>query len=193
MPSSFPQFSQSYQSSIDEQHLDTQPMSSRYMEAENLPARDPVGLEVVYRPPGDHKVDIIFVHGLGGGSQKTWSKDGNLDTFWPHKWLPYEAGANEARISTFGYDASFTKSENRSLMQFSEISKVLLYNLKYASLGSEQGRKHSGIGEVREITPLSICEAKFNITTETHYLHSPLTGWAYSERSIPARAKSSRV
>lgn len=81
------------------------------MQAQKPRTRDPIGLEVVYRPPGEHKIDIIFVHGLGGGSQKTWSKDHNLDTFWPQKWLTYEAGANEARISTFGYDATLLDLE----------------------------------------------------------------------------------
>lgn len=78
-------------------------------------------------------------------------------------------------------------------MLFSEIAKELLYNLKYASFESEGGREHFRIGEVREITPLRICEEKFNITTETHYLHSPLNGWTCGERSVPAKAKSSRV
>lgn len=120
------------------------------------PANDPLGFKVIYRPPGEHKADIVFVHGLGGGSRKTWSKDHNPDNFWPLKWLPSEAGINEARISTFGYDVSFIGPGNRRMMLFSDFAKDLLYNLKYASYGSEQGKKSFGIGEVREITPTSI-------------------------------------
>lgn len=112
-------------------------------------AKDPLGLEVIYIPPGEHKVDIIFVHGLGGGSRRTWSKDNNPDNFWPLNLLPLEAETNEARISTFGYDGTFNGPGTRNLMLFSDLSKDLLYNLKYASYESEQGKIYFGIGEVR--------------------------------------------
>ncbi|OBT61062.1 hypothetical protein VE03_09488, partial [Pseudogymnoascus sp. 23342-1-I1] len=91
-----------YKSSTNEQQLVTPKISSS-MGEQKPPTKDPLGLKVLYRPLGEHKVDIVFVHGLNGGSQKTWSKDHNLDNFWPLKWLPSEAGINEARISTFGY------------------------------------------------------------------------------------------
>lgn len=123
------------------------------------PADNPLGFEVIYRPPGEHKADIVFVHGLGGHSRKTWSKDNNPGSFWPLKWLPYEAGINEARISTFGYDANIGAHigpYNNCMMLFLDFAKDLLYNLKYASHESEQGKKCFRIGEVRQITPTSL-------------------------------------
>ncbi|KAK3936654.1 hypothetical protein QBC46DRAFT_418605 [Diplogelasinospora grovesii] len=33
-------------------------------------------------------LDFIFVHGLGGGSRKTWSKTESISDYWPGEWLP---------------------------------------------------------------------------------------------------------
>lgn len=69
--------------------------------------QDPLSLKVIYRPLGDRRVDIVFVHGLGGSSRMTWSKNRDLDFFWPLRFLPFERDINEARISTFSYNANF--------------------------------------------------------------------------------------
>ncbi|RPB28591.1 hypothetical protein L211DRAFT_396459 [Terfezia boudieri ATCC MYA-4762] len=69
---------------------------------------NPWGISTVYTPPGRHKVDIFFTHGLGGGSRKTWAHDPcDYSTFWPGEWLPQEEGFKDARIHTFGYNANF--------------------------------------------------------------------------------------
>ncbi|KFZ02931.1 hypothetical protein V502_11382 [Pseudogymnoascus sp. VKM F-4520 (FW-2644)] len=131
-----------YRSSTDEQQLVTQPNLSSNTEVQKPPTKDSHGLEVIYRPLGEHKFDIVFVDGLGGDNRetwKTWSKERNLDNFWPLKWLPSVAGINDARISMIGYDTN--------LMSYSDFGKDLLYNLKYASEESEQGQKYIGIGE----------------------------------------------
>jgi hypothetical protein len=65
-----------------------------------------IGLNLIYKPI-DPAMDIVFVHGLRGGSIKTWCKDGNPDLFWPKTWLPSEPGLQRARIHSFGYNADW--------------------------------------------------------------------------------------
>lgn len=70
--------------------------------------RGPFGLNLLYAPP-EPIVDFIFVHGLSGGSRKTWSKSRDPSTFWPRAWLPYDKGFGHVRIHTFGYDADWNE------------------------------------------------------------------------------------
>jgi len=58
---------------------------------------------------------MVFVHGLGGGSRKTWSKTGTESHFWPAKWLPEDPDFKDVRIHTFGYDSDWTKRNNNCL------------------------------------------------------------------------------
>jgi hypothetical protein len=112
---------------------------------------DPLGLTVVYQPPGRRVVDIVFVHGLGGTSMSTWSKNRNPDKFWPGKFLPMDEYFSEARILTFGYDASFRSKSDRSALTLNDFAKDLLFNLKHAKVGgAEDGNEgaSSRIGEV---------------------------------------------
>ncbi|KAI1214673.1 uncharacterized protein F4807DRAFT_449259 [Annulohypoxylon truncatum] len=91
----------------------------------------PLGLTVVYTPENVRKADIIFIHGLGGTSRWTWSKNRDPDLFWPAKFLPLESDICHARILTFGYNANFRKagSVSTSILDF---AKELLFDLKYA-------------------------------------------------------------
>lgn len=45
------------------------------------------GLSQVYAPTGGGKVDVVFVHGLNGDPQKTWTSE-KSKTFWPSQLLP---------------------------------------------------------------------------------------------------------
>ncbi|KAJ8131152.1 hypothetical protein O1611_g2472 [Lasiodiplodia mahajangana] len=93
---------------------------------------DPLGLQVVYRPPQSRSVDVILVHGLGGASRRTWSKYGNPDLFWPAKFLPVESGIKEARILTFGYNSNFRPGSGKNTMTILDFAKDLLNDMKYA-------------------------------------------------------------
>ncbi|KAL1878008.1 hypothetical protein Daus18300_002362 [Diaporthe australafricana] len=90
----------------------------------------PLGLNVVYTPDNGRKVDIVFIHGLGGTSKWTWSKHKNSDLFWPLTFLPLEQDLCLARILTFGYNAAFQKTGNVSLSLL-DFAKDLLFDLKY--------------------------------------------------------------
>ncbi|OAA81751.1 NACHT and WD domain protein [Akanthomyces lecanii RCEF 1005] len=61
----------------------------------------PKGLSLLHRPP-EPLIDIIFVHGLRGGSVKTWQKGGDPHRFWPQLWLSVEPGFEHANIHSFG-------------------------------------------------------------------------------------------
>ncbi|OCK98088.1 uncharacterized protein K441DRAFT_545195, partial [Cenococcum geophilum 1.58] len=55
---------------------------------------------------------IIFVHGLGGGSIKTWNRSGIC---WPRDLLP-DWMENCARIMTWGYDSTSYANQNGLLL-----------------------------------------------------------------------------
>ena len=68
----------------------------------------PLGLNQL-NSPTEPLVELIFVHGLGGGSRKSWSKTKSEDHFWPRSWLPRDPDFHNVRIHSFGYKSS--KSE----------------------------------------------------------------------------------
>ncbi|KAK0622531.1 hypothetical protein B0T14DRAFT_425223, partial [Immersiella caudata] len=62
----------------------------------------PLGIKLLFDP--EHAiVDIVFVHGLGGHRELTWTASGASKP-WPQLLLPSKLP--NARILTFGYDAS---------------------------------------------------------------------------------------
>ncbi|TQV98530.1 NACHT and WD domain-containing protein [Cordyceps javanica] len=77
----------------------------------------PKGLSLLHRPP-EPLIDIIFVHGLRGGSVKTWQKGGDPQRFWPQLWLSVEPGFEHASIHSFGYDADIKTGSAFNLHDF---------------------------------------------------------------------------
>ena len=76
-------------------------------------------------------MDIVFVHGLGGSSRKTWALSNVPDTFWPQDWLPDEPEINTARILTFGYNADFKSRGPNNLSSISDFARALLFGMKF--------------------------------------------------------------
>lgn len=85
--------------------------------------KGPLGLTTVFKPLGNVIADLVFIHGLGGGSRKSWSKDENAHLFWPQEWLPQDAGFRDVRIHTFGYDSNWDKG---SILNVHDFAKSLL-------------------------------------------------------------------
>ncbi|KAI9797039.1 MAG: hypothetical protein M1835_002289 [Candelina submexicana] len=94
---------------------------------------DPLGLHLVVDDP--HAAgDIIFVHGLGGSSKKTWSWKRDVHYFWP-KWLQQEDGFPAHRIFTYGYNSNF-KGVGTNL-NVTDFAKDLLFQMLVYSTGSK--------------------------------------------------------
>lgn len=94
-------------------------------------AADPQGLTLLYAPIEPPVADIVFVHGLGGSSRLSWSKNKDLGLFWPQEWLPGDQDVQNARVFTFGYNAFFLSSSQTSAMGVTDFAKNLLYDLLY--------------------------------------------------------------
>lgn len=69
-----------------------------------------LGLNLLYSP-SEPLVDFIFVHGLGGGSRKTWSKTSSISHYWPQEWLPKDPAFKNVRVLSFGYYSDYIKGK----------------------------------------------------------------------------------
>ena len=73
-----------------------------------------LGLNLLFTPR-EPLIDFIFVHGLGGGSRKTWSLSSSISHYWPQEWLPRDPDFSNVRIQSFGYDSDWMKSKENCL------------------------------------------------------------------------------
>ncbi|OBT68035.1 hypothetical protein VE03_01456 [Pseudogymnoascus sp. 23342-1-I1] len=74
----------------------------------------PLGLSLLYSPTAP-EIDLIFVHGLGGNSRKTWTKSFLQSNFWPEEWLPKDPAFKNVRIHSYGYDSYYLKGKGDCL------------------------------------------------------------------------------
>ncbi|PGH00305.1 hypothetical protein AJ79_08236 [Helicocarpus griseus UAMH5409] len=101
---------------------------------------DPLGLFLV-NDCDNPLADIIFVHGLGGSSLRTWSYNRDVRNFWL-PWLKSEVGSSSTRVFTFGYNARFVEQASRlSILDF---AKDLLFQLKMYHDKDEEDSKMIG-------------------------------------------------
>ncbi|KAL3419421.1 NACHT and WD domain-containing protein [Phlyctema vagabunda] len=120
---------------------------SSYHDLDSLPHPElsTLGLRVIHDPVQTAPLDIIFVHGLGGNSQKTWSKNHDSRLFWPKLWLPFEPEIGKARILTFGYNANFNVGSPGSISNIGDFAKELLFEMKF---GKTKEAEDLAIGKV---------------------------------------------
>ncbi|KAI5921326.1 hypothetical protein F4810DRAFT_344137 [Camillea tinctor] len=103
---------------------------SRFDVIEEDEEKGPLGLTTIWEPSDCETVaDIIFIHGLGGGSRKTWSKTSSPLSFWPKQWLPEDVDFRGVRIHTFGYNADWGE-RRQSILNIHDFAQTLLGELK---------------------------------------------------------------
>ncbi|KAL1869464.1 hypothetical protein VTK73DRAFT_3079 [Phialemonium thermophilum] len=80
--------------------------------------------------PSEPRIDFIFIHGLGGGSRKTWSYSPHPGMFWPRDWLPNEEGFKHVRLHSYGYNSSWTdrKTSRLTIHDFAQSFVADMYN-----------------------------------------------------------------
>lgn len=102
------------------------------------PSHEMYGPLVVWTPESPPSLDVVFVHGLMGNRETTWTKneEGLGSVMWPRDLLPKEFP--NARIITWGYDADVFKaapfspvSENLT-QQHAERLCIDLSDLRYS-------------------------------------------------------------
>lgn len=87
----------------------------------------PIGLNTLYVPPnGDAIADLIFVHGLGGGSRSTWTASNDPSLYWPQEWLPADHDFQQVRIHSFGYSSKWNKE---SILDVHDFANALLLSI----------------------------------------------------------------
>ncbi|KAH6678875.1 NACHT and WD domain-containing protein, partial [Plectosphaerella plurivora] len=91
-----------------------------------------LGLTTLYAPEDRLAAvaDIIFVHGLGGGSRKTWTFSKDDYHYWPQSWLPSDPDFKDVRIHVFGYNADWTKRQ-QSMLNIHDFAQSLLGEMKH--------------------------------------------------------------
>ncbi|KAK1634966.1 hypothetical protein BDP81DRAFT_55296 [Colletotrichum phormii] len=98
--------------------------SNQYNKETAEEVRGPYGL-VLLSSPSEPIVDFVFVHGLRGGSRKTWSKSEDPLHFWPKEWLPRDTDFKHVRIHSFGYNSDWSQPHD-TVLNVHDFGKSLL-------------------------------------------------------------------
>lgn len=103
------------------------------------------GLSTLYEPVNAVVADLIFVHGLGGGSRSTWTKSDDPSLFWPQRWLPQDPSFQDVRIHSFGYDSNWDKE---SILNLHDFAKSLLGSIHDCpTMSSDSNVRSSEMGQ----------------------------------------------
>jgi hypothetical protein len=102
--------------------------STRGSSDTNHDPKGPCGLSTISEMLETALADLIFVHGLGGGSRSTWTKDSDPDLFWPQEWLLQDAEFRDVRIHSFGYASDWREE---SILDISDFAKSLLGSIQH--------------------------------------------------------------
>ncbi|KAL9046744.1 MAG: hypothetical protein Q9214_000500 [Letrouitia sp. 1 TL-2023] len=76
-------------------------------------------------------IEFIFVHGLGGGSRKTWSKSSNQYHYWPKEWLSQDPEFGCVRVWSFGYKADWNERKD-TVLEIHDFALALLGEIRNA-------------------------------------------------------------
>lgn len=98
-----------------------------------------LGLHTLFAP-SDPLIEFVFIHGLGGGSTKTWCLKPDPAYFWPKEWLPHHPGFRNVRIHSFGYDSDW-KAKGHSATTTRDFGQAFLLALRSSECFSIVGTK----------------------------------------------------
>lgn len=84
------------------------------------------------KTPAEPECDIIFIHGLNGNGNATWSHDGTIESFWP-EWLAKDI--DHAAVWSLSYDIR-TLSWSGGTLPLTDRANNLLSLLTANSIGS---------------------------------------------------------
>lgn len=93
--------------------------------------KGPFGLNTLFDPDNPAIADLVFVHGLGGGSRSTWTKSNDPSLYWPKEWLPQDPRFQDVRIHSFGYNSNWG---NESILNVHDFAKALLGSMQECPL-----------------------------------------------------------
>lgn len=102
--------------------------TNRDRDEEEEGIRGPEGLRLL-RYSSEPLIDLIFVHGLRGGSVKTWRRGSDPRSFWPQFWLPMEPGFENVNIYSFGYDSDWASLKS-SILNVHDFGQGLLEEMR---------------------------------------------------------------
>lgn len=83
-------------------------------------------------PKTSFDLDVVFLHGLDGDPEKTWSQ-GSPERFWP-AWIADDLP--NVRVLSVGYDAASTKWKRGTSARLSELGVTVLTSLRQWNVGS---------------------------------------------------------
>jgi hypothetical protein len=98
-----------------------------------------LGLQTAFTP-SDPSIEYVFIHGLGGGSTRTWCLKPEPSYFWPKEWLPRHPDFSNVRIHSFGYDSDW-KSKGKSTVTAHDFGQALLLALRSSECFSSVCRR----------------------------------------------------
>lgn len=100
---------------------------------------NPLGIHTFHNPEDvEISVDIIFFHGLGGKSEKSWSLHDIWNFFWP-AWLVKELGLKGARLSTFGYPSAILPTLIKDYSTIRDFANGFLHQgIHYGSMEAKE-------------------------------------------------------
>jgi hypothetical protein len=98
-----------------------------------------LGLQTIFTP-SDPLIEYVFIHGLGGGSTRTWCLKPEPSYFWPKEWLPRLPAFSNVRIHSFGYDSDW-KLKGKSTTTAHDFGQALLLALQNSECFSSVCRR----------------------------------------------------
>ncbi|KAF2742947.1 hypothetical protein M011DRAFT_252802 [Sporormia fimetaria CBS 119925] len=117
--------------------------------------------------PAQPLVDIIFVHGLAGGSRKTWSSSKKLQHFWPKEWLSRDPGFEHARVYSFGYRSDWINTKS-SILDVGVFAETLLASIQ-SSPSMVENRDSRIIFVAHSMGGLVVKKACIDANTSSNY------------------------